>query len=297
MQIVDQEFAQATQHVGALRGASQPFLAQANDGLLYVVKFANNPQGPNVPFNEGAGSELYRACGLPVPSWKPILVTASFIDRNPGCWIQTPEGAIRPDHGLCFGSRYLGGNSARLLEILPGTSFSRIDDRRNFWLAWMIDICANHSDSRQAIFVEDGNGRLTTFFLDHGHLFGGPHGQDRLNFRASRYLDGRIYPDLSPKEVLDLLKVARSINVGGLWNQIARLPNEWKTTSALENFARCLFTLSDAARLKHILEAAVDTLGRKGETNLGNVQSPKPPLSALYPGILGATLPQRLFAS
>jgi hypothetical protein len=198
---------------------------------------------------------------------------------------------------LCFGSRYLGGNSARLLEILPGASFSRIDDRRKFWLAWMIDICADHSDSRQAVFVEDSKGRLTTFFLDHGHLFGGPHGQDRLNFRASRYLDGRIYPDLAPKDVLDLLKVARSLDKDRLWNQITRLPHEWKTASALENFARCLCTLSDAAQLKHILEAAVDTLRRKGETNVGNTQYPKPPLSALYPAILGTALPQRLFAS
>jgi hypothetical protein len=258
MHIVDKNFVQTTQFIGSLRGVSQPFLAQASDGLLYVVKFANNPQGPNVPFNESAGSELYRACRLPVPSWKPILVTDSFLDRNPGCWTKTPEGAIRPDQGLCFGSRYLGGDSTRLFEILPGSSFSRIDDRIKFWLAWMIDICADHSDNRQAVFVEDGKGRLTTFFLDHGHLFGGPRGQDRPNFRASRYLDGRVYPDFSSsKQVLDLLKVARNLNVDGLWDQIMKLPGEWRTTSALENFARCLCTLSDAARLQHILETAI----------------------------------------
>lgn len=43
----------------ALRGGSQSILAQANDGQLYVVKFANNLQGKNLLFNEAAGSMLY----------------------------------------------------------------------------------------------------------------------------------------------------------------------------------------------------------------------------------------------
>ncbi len=56
-----------TQYVRNLRGGSQPILARASDGFLYVVKFANNLQGPNLLFNESAGSELYLACGLPIP--------------------------------------------------------------------------------------------------------------------------------------------------------------------------------------------------------------------------------------
>ena len=147
-----------------LRGGSQPILVQASDGLLYVVKFTNNLQGANLPFNESVGTELYRACGLAVPAWKPLLVSDAFLDRNPDCWMQTSKGRLRPDSGMCFGSRFLGGDGIRLLEILPGTSFKRVRNNKSFWLAWMIDICAHHADGRQAIFVEDAEGWLNAFF-------------------------------------------------------------------------------------------------------------------------------------
>ena len=142
-------------YIRNLRGGSQPILVQASDGLLYVVKFTNNLQGANLCFNEGIGTELYRACRLAVPSWRPLLVTDAFIGRNPDCWMQTPEGRLRPDPGLCFGSRFLGDSGMRLLEILPSTSFKRVRNLKNFWLAWMIDICAHHADNRQALFHED----------------------------------------------------------------------------------------------------------------------------------------------
>src|SRR5580698_1050275 len=104
----------------SLRGGSQPILAHATDGLVYVVKFANNLQGPNLLFNESAGYELYRACGLPVPDWTPLWVTDSFLDGNRDCWMQTPEGRLRPSSGLCFGSLFLGQKGDRLFEIVPG---------------------------------------------------------------------------------------------------------------------------------------------------------------------------------
>ena len=85
------------QYIRNLRGGSQPILARASDGLLYVVKFNNNLQGANLPFNESAGTELYRGCGLAVPSWRPLLVSDAFLDRNPDCWMHTPEGRLRPE--------------------------------------------------------------------------------------------------------------------------------------------------------------------------------------------------------
>ena len=115
-----------THYIRNLRGGSQPVLAKASDGHTYVVKFANNLQGPNVLFNEGAGSELYRAFGLPVPEWRPVTASEDFLDKNPDCWMQTPEGRLRPASGLCFGSRFLAENGQRLLEILPRSSFERV---------------------------------------------------------------------------------------------------------------------------------------------------------------------------
>ena len=117
------EPAVVTQFIRKVRGASQAILARASDGKLYVVKFRNNRQGPNLLFNECMGTELYLQAGLPVPSWRPMVLTSQFTDRNPGCWIETPNGHVRPEPGLCFGSRFLGGGDIRLFEILPGNSF------------------------------------------------------------------------------------------------------------------------------------------------------------------------------
>jgi hypothetical protein len=281
----------ATRYFRNLRGGSQPILAEASDGLAYVVKFTNNLQGANLPFNEGIGSELYSAFGLAGPGWRPILVNDSFLDHNPDCWMQTPEGSLRPTAGLCFGSRFLGGNSVRLLEILPGTSFKRVSNRKSFWLAWMIDICARHVDNRQAIFLEDVKGRLKAFFVDHGHLFGGPKGGERQHFLGSRYLDPRIYQDASSLHLLNLQKVARCLDADRLWKQIDGLPDEWKTTSAIEGFAQCLDRLSTTKLLQNVVDTMVDVHDRThGFERSPSRRGRKAPFGVLCSGVQNTKL-------
>jgi len=287
----------AVQYLRSLRGGSQPILVRASDGLLYVVKFTNNLQGPNLPFNESIGSEIYRACGLPGPRWKPLLVSDSFIDSNRDCWIQTPLGRLRPESGLCFGSCFLGGQGNRLLEILPATSFRRVRNHDSFWLAWLIDICAGHADNRQAIFLEDGAGWLDPFFVDHGHLFGGPEGGLRRGFLASRYLDPRIYQRLTSEQHLAIRKNAGGLDVDQLWKGIEALPHDWKTTSALSEYAECLSRLSDSKLLQNIVDTMLCTLARdNGLERLEPQFGRKPPVAVLRPGVQATKLDCRCVA-
>lgn len=249
----------ATRYIRTLRGGSQPMLIEATDGFFYVVKFNNNIQGANVPFNEAAGSTLYRALGLQGPAWRPIFVSDLFLDQNPQCWIRTVEGPLlRPATGLTFGSRFLGGGSTRLLGILPENSFSRVTNRDSFWLAWLIDVCAHHTDDRQAVFMEGATGCLEAYFVDHGHLFGGPNGGGQKPFLGLRYLDPRIYQDVSSSYLQDLLEAPGTLNVDLLWRRIQDLPDHWKTASALCCFAKCLDTLSDTKSLQGIADKLID---------------------------------------
>ena len=290
-------FASVTHFIRNLRGGSQPILAQASDGFLYVVKFTNNLQGPNLSFNESIGSELYRACGLAVPSWKSLLVTDSWIDRNPDCWMHTPEGRLRPSSGLCFGSRFLGGDGIHLLEILPGTSFKRVRNHKSFWLAWLIDICAEHIDNRQAIFLENGAGLLDAFFVDQGHFFGGPKGERRRHFMASRYLDPRIYQNASSRELNCFQQVVRCLDVDRLWQQIQALPLDWKTTSALTCFTECLDRLSNAKLLQNIVDTMVEEQRQATECEEIKTQNGrKPKVTVLRARIQAAGLEHRLVA-
>jgi hypothetical protein len=294
------ETLRVTKFIRKLRGGSQAILAQSDDGQIYVVKFSNNLQGTNLLFNESAGSELYRVCGLPVPSWKPLLVTDAFLEQNQNCWMQTQEGLLRQDSGLCFGSRFLGGNGTRIHEILPGASFKRVRNHESFWRAWMIDICARHADNRQAIFLEDEEGMLDAFFVDHGHLFGGPKGEQRPHFLASRYLDNRIYQDVSSRYCLNSLRVATSIDVDQLWQRVKDIPEEWKTESALGGFEQCLGRLSNADLLRNIVDTLVDAIQRDYlalkdylalRKEKSHIESVHP---ILYPGI-SAARSDRLF--
>lgn len=271
------------------RGGSQPILAEATNGLCYVVKFKNNLQGTNLLFNESAGAELYRACGLPVPEWGPLLVTDAFLSHNRACWMETPEGPLRPASGLCFGSRFLGGGSARLFEVVPGTSIGRVRNLQDFWLAWLVDVCALHADNRQAIFQEDSTRQLNAFFVDHGHMFGGPNGEQRLPFQASRYLDGRIYPRISPQLAMSLQKVACNLHVDELWRRIQALPDEWKTDSALRSFAQCVEKLAAPGLFPQMLDSMVNSLRVMGLREYDYLQRGKQlATSVLRPRIQGA---------
>jgi hypothetical protein len=269
-----------------LCGGSQPILVEASDGLRYVVKFTNNLQGPNLLFNESMGAELYQSFGLPVPSWKPLLLSDSFLDQNPACWMRTPEGPRRPEAGLSFGSLYLGGDGPRLLEILPQLSYRRVRNHRNFWLAWLIDICAQHTDNRQAIFQEDSEGQFQAIFFDHGHLFGGPKGEQRLNFQASRYLDPHIYQDVFSMDQLGFQAGWGAPEADQLWQRSQALPEEWKTTTALDSFSQCLNRLSNATLLQNILDTMMDAQQRINGYERKKPQSEGyPPTAVLRPGV------------
>ena len=78
--------ADISRFVRRLPGSSQAILAEADDGELYVVKFLNNLQGPNLLFNETIGTELYHLARIPVPRYRGLMVTASFLDQNPSCY-------------------------------------------------------------------------------------------------------------------------------------------------------------------------------------------------------------------
>jgi hypothetical protein len=281
MFVLGKDLAFVTHFVRNLRGGSQPILARASDGLLYVVKFANNLQGPNLLFNECAGSELYRACGLPVPEWRPLEVSDSFLDKNPDCWLQTPEGCLRPAAGLCFGSRFLGGSGKRLFEILSGSMLKRVRNQTSFWLAWLIDVCAEHVDNRQAIFVEDAEGWLDAYFVDHGHFFGGPNADLKRHFGASRYLDQRIYGQISSEALLNIGDVLSTLDTDKIRQRIEAIPDEWSHASARDGLERCLERLKIPSLVQNVLDTIVCDIERRAETESGIVGSERKPPSAV----------------
>jgi hypothetical protein len=281
-----------TRFLRKLHGGSQPILAEANDGLLYVVKFADNLQGANLCFNEAMGTELYKACGLPVANWMPIYVPDTFLAQNPECWTETQHSRKCPAAGLCFGSRYVTNKDRRIYEILSGQDFKRILQPKMFWMAWILDACANHTDNRQAIFERTAGNKLKTSFIDFGHMFGSASGTQQAKIRSSSYLDFRIYPTIAIGECLKLCQLVHNIDAQSLSRIVDLLPTEWKTASALRNFERCLLRTSSVQDVEDIVvQMTVEyrLASQRDESHFQSGEEPFKPL--LRPGL--CPLPQR----
>jgi hypothetical protein len=278
-------------------GSSQAFLAEATDGFQYVVKFASSLQGPNLPFNEAVGHELYRSANLPTPAWRPLRITESFIAQNLGCWLETPCGPIPPPAGLCFGSGYLGGGSLRVYQLLPGSHYRRVRNREDFSLAWLLDICARHTDNRQAVFCEGMDARLCAVFIDFGHMFGGPAGTGEPRLIESAYLDTRVYQTLPADRVKKFKKAVLDIKSDRVWRKALMLPAEWKTDSALTRLSECLNSLSSSQVVENVFVA--QNLLLNG-THLSDTDDARPPTKAttsvLRPRLQSAAEPRFIVA-
>lgn len=239
-----------------LRGGSQPILVLGSDGLPYVVKFSDNPQGPNLPFNEVVGTELFRRFGLSSPEWCLMDVSEAFLNDNPACWFEEAGGLRKPAASPCFGSRFIGLNGSGLLEIIPQTHFNRIQNRRDFLKAWVLDALCEHSDHRQAVFLQGASLSLHAWFIDHGHLLGGADGRASAAISAAMYLDCAIYVKPECKDADEIEFLLRGLDGRELKRMTEELPEEWKTPVGEWRLANFQERLTDRAALR----SAVRTL-------------------------------------
>ena len=246
-------YVQVVRFVRRLPGKSQPVLVEGIDGSYYLLKFGNNPLGPNVLFNEAAGAEIFQACRLSVPRWERLYISNSFLDRNRACWMDGAN-AIRPEPGLCFGTRYILQRQSRVYEILPASYHVRIRNRGDFWLAWILDLCCSKVGHREAIFVDRGSEMLEAVFIDSGDLFGGPRGEVQSSSLDSTYRDPRIYATLSEDELQSMLRVLRSVDVKRLRARASTLPLEWQTETAVAGFEKALNLIQTPLRVETIVE-------------------------------------------
>jgi len=184
----------AVQFIRKMGGGSQPALIRCSDDRLYVVKFFNNPQGSNVLANEVLGNELLNIFGFPIPRWKIVSVSNSFVKENPEAAFETSSGTSSVEVGLHFGVEFLGAEkTGQIYEWLPGGFANRLSNRGDFVGIYIFDIWANHCDNRQSLFLtKDENISFQAVFVDNGHLFGGPEWKQQRRYCESAHLDKRF---------------------------------------------------------------------------------------------------------
>jgi hypothetical protein len=197
-------FLSANKYIRKMKGGSQSILVQCDDDRFYVVKMAGNPQGPNVMANEFLGSVIAGAVGLPVAESMAIHLTNHFIDSDPDIWFELPAGTKRPDAGLHFGSLLVGQPSGPLRpsEYISPSRIDSIANRDAFLGMYILDVWANHQDNRQAVLLRRSDDAQEAFFIDHGHMFGGPDWNFRERPGAAFHLETSIYSELWHDEVV-----------------------------------------------------------------------------------------------
>jgi hypothetical protein len=195
----------AVQFVRKMRGGSQPALIRCNDGKLYVVKFFNNPQGPNVLANEVLGNELLNALDLPSPRWRKVFISHNFIKKNTGMFFETHSGYSAIESGFHFGSEFLGDEkTGQVYEWLPNAFCSRVANSKDFLGIRFFDVWTNHCDHRQSLYTTgNGNASFLAVFIDNGHLFGGPEWSRNSRQSESLSLDKRFHSNEWPAEVAE----------------------------------------------------------------------------------------------
>ncbi len=138
-------------------GGSLPAIVEADDGRMYVCKFAGAGQGPKALIAELLAGEIGRALGLPVPELA-LLRLDPAIGRNEG----DPEirDLLRASAGLNLGMAYLSRSFAFSPRVYP------VSDPLASEIVWFDAYISNVDRTARNVNILVSEGQL--WLIDHG---------------------------------------------------------------------------------------------------------------------------------
>lgn len=218
---------------------------RCSDGKLYVLKMNPNPQGPNVLANEALGSMLIRGLGLPAPAWKPVAINLKTVRFFPELAMQpSASEPTFPACGIHFGSEYLGGPQYDLYNVMPKNYTHKLRSTAQFLPIFLFDVWASHQDERQCVYQRLREQRLyDTFFVDNGHLFGGPTWSEAAGHSRAPCPGSIEAPLIGDPRIEEWLKVFKDRIPKLLHQAVAMVPGEWYRDDIYELYARLLWRL------------------------------------------------------
>ena len=149
-----------------MRGKSQGWLIEANDGRQYVVKFVES--GHRQLVNEVVGHTIYRAMDVTTPNVAYVRLDENFLSTHR---LMVSQTMVAP--GLAFGSEY-SGDDRSIYDFLPDSMLKRVVNRSDFYAATVIDRWLCNVDPRQAIFARrEIDGQWAASMIDNGGCLGG----------------------------------------------------------------------------------------------------------------------------
>jgi hypothetical protein len=234
-----------TSVVRTQNGGSQSRLVTCDDGKLYVLKMCPNPQGPNLLANEAVGSILLRGLGFFAPRWRQVTINLKTIRLFPDLAMCTVDGGTTfPACGVHFGSEYLGGPQYSLFDFMPKSRIHKVRNASQLLPIYLFDVWASHQDKRQCVYQKLRDANLyDTFFIDNGHLFGGPTWQEVAGRSRSMHSDIIEPIMIEDPRVEQCLKLFQEHIPKLLHRAVAVVPPEWYKDDIYALYARLMWRL------------------------------------------------------
>jgi hypothetical protein len=225
----------ATDFIQKLHGRSQALLVQGSDNNRYVVKWMHGPRASVGVRLEALRCSVYQAIGLPVSQWTQISISDELLDAYPEMWIETSTGSVRPEAGVQYATRLVGGSRGHMIEILPSEMYPRIRNRSDFWGAYVADVWTERFEPRQAVFTRgSGPSDLTAVFIDHGCSIAGLVSKHRAPLTSCLYPDRRIYIESQMIDDLhDWIERIQRLGRTAVLQAQSCLPSDWLCPSVV----------------------------------------------------------------
>jgi hypothetical protein len=221
----------AVQAIRRMRGGAQSQLMLGADGMLWVVKFQNNPQHLRVLANEMLATRLAEAVGLTVPATDVVEVTEWLIANSAGMHVEGLRGAPeRYTAGLQFGSRFIGGlMPGQVVDFLPEQQLDEVRNLAEFAGMLAVDKWTGNCNGRQAVFDRRPRERkYRATFIDQGFCFNAGEWTFPDSPLRGVYPRNRVYARVTGWSSFEpWLSRIEAMEPDTLWDIADMVPPEW----------------------------------------------------------------------
>jgi hypothetical protein len=229
-----------------MNGGTQSHLLRASDGLLYGIKFQNNPQHARILASEFLATKIGLWLGLPMPQVEVINVPEWLVNHTLELRIESDCKLVRCSSGRQLAFRYVAGDQGKVFHRLSRKMFQGVINRQDFVRVLIFDKWVGNCDGRQAIFKKTSrkSSQYRVIFVDQHYCFNGgrwtfpdlPH----MGIYEHEYVyrDVMGWHDFEP-----VLSRAEQIDRFDLWKFATEIPPEWyqHDTTALSRLVERLY--------------------------------------------------------
>jgi hypothetical protein len=228
-----------------MRGGSQPFLVEGENGQFYVAKFTGNPQGNRTLINEWIAHRLFQQLGLSTPALHILRLSDRTDGRERLCF-QIGKHSLPIQGMFHLGSQCpVDPTRTAIYDFVPRKLFPKVVNLIDLAAAFVLDRWLGQTDTRQAIFVRDRlNGKgleLRLYLIDHGMSFAGNEWELPDSTRYGLYIDRSAYSSLNMKGASEeALSRIEAFTESDLYAAADDLPSCWFADEDYDGLAKLL---------------------------------------------------------